>query len=72
MEKIELWANFTHPAIQEMVKLFEERGYEINKIWTASGVPCLMTESKNFYTGYGNIIMSFALHKNKENGKITK
>jgi len=65
MEKIELWANFTHPAIQEMVKLFEERGYEVNKIYTASSEPCLMTESKLLYNGYGNIISSFGLFKKK-------
>jgi hypothetical protein len=72
MSKIELWANFTHPAIIEMVKLFEERGYEVNKIWSASTEPCLMTESKLLYTGYGNIISSFGLFKSKENGKITE
>jgi predicted lactoylglutathione lyase len=65
MNKIELWANFTHPAIQEMVKLFEERGYEVNKIYSASSTPCLMTDTKLFYTGYGNIISSFGLFKKK-------
>lgn len=65
MKKIELWANFSHPAIKEMAELFKERGYEINQIWSASGVPCLMTESKLLYTGYGNIIRSFGLFKKK-------
>jgi hypothetical protein len=72
MEKIELWANFTHPAIQEMVKLFEERGYVINKIWSASTLPILMTESKLLYSGYGNIMSSFGLFKTQKDGKTTE
>ena len=63
MKKIELWANFTHPAIKEMVKLFEERGYKVRQIWSASNEPCLITESKLLYIGYGNIVWSFRLHK---------
>jgi hypothetical protein len=65
MKKIELWANFTYPAIKEMVELFEERGYEVNKIWSASTLPILITESKLLYSGYGNIMVSFGLFKKK-------
>ncbi len=69
MKKIELYANFTHPLIKEMVKLFEENGYEINKIWSASSTPCLFTDTGLLYNGYSNIMRSFGLYKTKDNEK---
>jgi hypothetical protein len=61
MKKIEIWANYSDSSIIEMIKLFEERGYEINKIWSASSIPIVVTKS-NIFSGYGNIITLFRLH----------
>ena len=61
MKKIELWANYSHSSIIELVRLFEERGYEINKIWSASSLPIVVTKS-NIYSGLGNIKMLFRLY----------
>jgi hypothetical protein len=70
MNKITLYANFTHPAIKEMVELFEERGYEVDQILSASNEPCLITDTKDLYVGYGNIIWTFGLFKKTKNEKV--
>lgn len=70
MGKITLYANFSHPAIKEMVELFEERGYEVNQIFSASTLPIVMTDTKLLYSGYGNIMRSFGLFKETKDEKV--
>jgi hypothetical protein len=60
---VTLYANFSHPDAIKMVKAFEEAGYEVNQIYSASSLPILIDHNKNMWSGYGHILSQFGLFK---------